>query len=246
MKKSNLIVCFLFAVFIVLSTLTYFFNSDRKVLKVESFIRNYFIEAYSILPKAFAKEKNVNLKESLNQDLVKENEELKKLLELNHTLGEFSFVNATILSRNVNSWLDVVVIDKGGKDGIKVGDAVVTSRGLIGKVTTCNKDNSIVSLLTTRNSYYVSVSIGKNNGLSYEYDRKKQVLKVKGISKNAQIEKGEKVITNGLGGVFPSGIYVGKVEKIESDTYDLSKIVSVSLEDNFDTINYVVVIGKEK
>lgn len=244
--KENKIVISIFAFLVVFSSLTYFLDPNRKIWKVESYIRNYLIEGYSILPKVFAKEESIKLDEYLDENLEKENEKLKNLLELNRTLHEFHFVNATILYRDVNHWLDTITIDKGQTDGIKVNDSVVTKSGLVGKVITVNKDNSIVSLLTTSDSYYVSVSVGEYNGLLYEYDKKENALKVKGIDKKGDIKVGDEVITNGLGELFPSGLYVGSVVRIENDTYDLSKIVYVDIGQSFNDIDYVMVVGAKK
>lgn len=244
--KDNKIVMGIFAFLVVLSSLTYFLNPNRKIIKFESWVRNYFIEAYSLLPKAFAKEENIKLEEYLNASLEEDNQELKELLELNRTLSDFEYVNATVLYRNVSYWLDTITIDKGEKDGVRVNDSVVTKNGLIGKVVTVNKDNSIVSLLTTDDSYYVSVSIDGYNGLLYAYDKKEQALKVKGIDKKGDIEEGDEVLTNGLGGLFPKGLYIGKVKKIENDTYDLSKVVYVDVDQNFNDIAYVMVVGVSK
>lgn len=244
--KNNKVLIGIFVFLVMFSSLTYFLNNNRKILMIESLIRNYLIEAYSILPKAFAKEETIQLDSYLNDSLKKENEELKRLLELNHTLSEFYYVNATVLYRNVNYWLDTITIDKGKEDGIKVNDSVVTKNGLIGKIITVNQNNSIVSLLTTTDSYYVSVSIKEYNGLVYEYSKEEKALKVKGIDKKGTIEIGDEVVTNGLGGLFPSGLYVGKVKKVENDTYDLSKIVYVDIEENFNAIDYVMVVGSKK
>ena len=242
--KKKIIV--LFAYLTILFSLTYFLNDNRKVSFIESNIKNYLIDIYSIFPKVFAKSENINITKYLNDDLNKEINELKDLLELNHTLNEFNYVNATVISRNVDYWLDTITIDKGSKSGIKVNDSVVTKNGLIGKVITVNKDNSIVSLLTNRNNYYVSVSINDDNGLLSGYDEKKNLMLVKGIDKNSEIKIDDIVVTNGLGGIFPSGIYVGKVKKIEKDNYDLSKIVYIDIKDNFKNINYVMVLGRNK
>ncbi len=244
--KNNKIVIGLFAFLVVFSSLTYFLNVNRKVFKIESFIRNYLIEAYSFLPKVLAKEQHIKLEKYLNESLKKENQDLKELLELNRTLSEFQYVNATVLYRNVNYWLDTITIDKGSKDGIAINDSVVTKDGLIGKIVTVNDKNSIVSLLTTNDNYYVSVRVNDYNGLLYEYDKKENAIKVKGIDKKGKIEVGDEVVTNGLGGIFPSGLYIGKVKKIENDTYDLSKIVYVDTKQNFNNINYVMVVGAKK
>lgn len=244
--KDNKIVMSIFAFLVVFSSLTYFLNPNRKIMKLESWVRNYAIEAYSLLPKVFAKEENIKLEEYLNSSLEEDNQQLKELLELNRTLSDFEYVNATVLYRNVSYWLDTITIDKGEQDGVGVNDGVVTKNGLIGKVVTVNKDNSVVSLLTTDDSYYVSVSVNGSNGLLYTYDKKEQALKVKGIDKKEEIKEGDAVLTNGLGGLFPKGLYIGKVKKIENDTYDLSKVVYVDVEQNFNDIAYVMVVGAHK
>lgn len=244
--KDNKIVMSIFAFLVVFSSLTYFLNPNRKIMKLESWVRNYAIEAYSLLPKVFAKEENIKLEEYLNSSLEEDNQQLKELLELNRTLSDFEYVNATVLYRNVSYWLDTITIDKGEQDGVGVNDSVVTKNGLIGKVVTVNKDNSVVSLLTTDDSYYVSVSVNGSNGLLYTYDKKEQALKVKGIDKKEEIKEGDAVLTNGLGGLFPKGLYIGKVKKIENDTYDLSKVVYVDVEQNFNDIAYVMVVGAHK
>ena len=56
------------------------------------------------------------------------------------------------------------------------------------------------------------------------------------------IQVGDVVTTSGLGGMFPRGIYIGTVEKIESDKYGLSKTLGVKTTQNFNNIHYVTVL----
>jgi len=53
-------------------------------------------------------------------------------------------------------------------------------------------------------------------------------------------------VTSGLGEVFPAGIYVGTVEKIESDKYNLSRNVYIKTKQNFNSIHYVTVLKEAK
>ena len=53
------------------------------------------------------------------------------------------------------------------------------------------------------------------------------------------------VMTTGLGSNFPAGIYIGKVVNITTDNFDLTKIVEVKSDVNFDDINYVTILKKE-
>jgi rod shape-determining protein MreC len=52
------------------------------------------------------------------------------------------------------------------------------------------------------------------------------------------------VVTTGMGGIFPSGILIGKVKEISSDHFDLAKTVYVSSEVDFDSINYVTILKR--
>ena len=59
------------------------------------------------------------------------------------------------------------------------------------------------------------------------------------------VQKGDTIITSGLGGMFPAGIYVGVVQDIKSDKYDLSKTLYIKTSQDFNDIHYVTVL-KEK
>ena len=72
----------------------------------------------------------------------------------------------------------------------------------------------------------------------YKYFGNLQVLK--GVS--TEINKGDVVLTSGLGELIPAGIYIGTVEKIESDKYNLSKNVYIKTYQDFDDIHYVTVL----
>jgi len=59
------------------------------------------------------------------------------------------------------------------------------------------------------------------------YNYSKNVLEVEGISNTEDVLVGDYVYTSGLGGIYPSGILIGMVDSISTDSYDLSKIINV-------------------
>ena len=61
-----------------------------------------------------------------------------------------------------------------------------------------------------------------------------------------EINKGDIVLTSGLGSMFPAGIYIGEVEKVENDRYNLSKTVFIKTYQNFNDIHYVTVLKEKK
>ena len=187
------------------------------------------------------------IQKNINSSLEKEIQELKETLELNKTLTEYSPVNATILSRNKSYWFNTITIDKGKKDGIKENMAVVTKYGLIGKINSISDTSSEVKLITSDDlNFKVSIAIKTNEVDNYAilngYDNKTQLIKATGIDKTTNINVGDSVLTSGLGEFFPAGIYIGTVEKIEKDKYNLSKTAYIKLSQNFNDIHYVTVL----
>ncbi len=190
------------------------------------------------------------IQKNVNVHLENEIQELKKMLELNRTLTEYTPINALVLSRNRAYWFQTLTIDKGKSSGLKKDMVVVTSEGLIGKITKLSYLSSEVTLITTNDvNQKISVSIAGPNGESYAllngYDQEKGLLKIIGVDKNASLEKGSILTTSGLGGMYPRGIYIGKIKEIEEDKYGLSKTLYVEAKQDFNKIHYVTVL-KEK
>ncbi len=185
-----------------------------------------------------------------NKNLENEVNKLKEALKLNNLLSDKVACNATVVSRNVGYWFDEITIDKGKKDGILKNMAVVTSKGLIGRVIKVSNHYSTVKLLSNDNmSNKISVKIAVNGdfvyGLISKYDSKTNTYTVEGISQNVEIPEGADVVTTGMGTTFPSGLLIGKVKKITKDNFDLSKVVEVNSSVNFDDIDYVTVLKRE-
>ena len=187
--------------------------------------------------------------EAENIELKQEIERLKGELNIDHVLTDYDYLNATVISRNSFYWYNMLTIDKGSHNGIKEGMVVINSTGLIGKITNVSTFSSDVKLITTNdtnNKISVTVTNGdtKLTGIINGYDYKKGLLTVEGISNTATVNNGDYVYTSGLGGVFPSGILIGKVEGITTDVYDLSKIINVKPSAKFDDINFVTVLKR--
>ena len=190
------------------------------------------------------------IQKNVNTSLEEEIQELKDVLELNRTLTEYTPINATILSRNKSYWFNQIMIDKGSKDGIKEDMAVVTKDGLVGKISRVYHNSSEIKLITSDDvNYKVSVTIQTGNGDSYAilngYDSDTECVMVTGVDKMSTVKQGDTIITSGLGGMFPGGIYVGVVQDIKSDKYDLSKTLYIKTSQDFNNIHYVTVL-KEK
>ena len=204
-------------------------------------------EEYQILENKVQETDSIKAK---NAELEDEVEKLRKTLDLNQTLSQDAYLNATVVNRNLGYWYNTITIDKGSKNGVEVDMPVVVSEGLIGKVSKVTNFNSTVKLLTSddiNNKISVKINVdGKNvYGLLSGYDKKTGAFIVEGIADNTEIKKGSMVLTTGMGDIFPSGILVGKVSKITKDNFDLARTVEVTSDVSFDDIRYVTILKRQ-
>ena len=253
-KKKNLMIGIISIIVLIITVISLVI--DRKVGHIETYLKDgaTMIQKIVLYPfTALNKEKNSTQSESyiiqknVNESLENEIQELKDVLDLNKTLTEYEPVNATILSRNKSYWFNNLTIDKGSSSGIKENMAVITKNGLIGKISKVYDNSSEVKLITSDDlNFKVSISIKTNNDDNYAilngYDKETGLISATGIDKTTEIKKDDIVLTSGLGEMFPGGIYIGTVEKVENDKYNLSKTVYIKTYQNFNEIHYVTVL----
>lgn len=183
-----------------------------------------------------------------DQTLAKENRQLKQELKLNHSLTDYSTVTASVLSRTPSTWQQQLIINKGQTSGVKKNMPVLSGSGLVGRVSEVNKTNSKVELLSdtgesaNRFAIHIDGASGKSvNGVITGYNSSTNLLEVGQVSSKAKISKGEKVVTSGMGGITPKGLYVGRVARVGKDDYGLAQKIYITPTTNFNEINIVTV-----
>ena len=271
--KNRRLFLVILIIVIVSAVLFYTIKKDRSLNTFESFTKDIVVEVQKIFYQpihGFSKmieeftslkdvkkenqilKSNVEKMEATEKENIEFKQEIERLsgaLNIEHVLTDYDYLNATVISRNSFYWYNMLTIDKGSHNGIKEGMVVINSTGLIGKITNVSTFSSDVKLITTNdtnNKISVTVTNGdtKLTGIINGYDYKKGLLTVEGISNTATVNNGDYVYTSGLGGVFPSGILIGRVEGITTDDYDLSKIINVKPSAKFDDINFVTVLKR--
>ncbi len=179
------------------------------------------------------------------KDLEKENEELRDILKKKVDMRDYNPEQATVIERNPDKWQDVVSIDKGAQQGIKKDMAVVTAKGLIGKVKNVSQFTSTVELLSSANrTNRISAVVEEDTrifGLIEGYDKEKQALLFTKIPSDAKVEKKQIVVTSGLGGIFPKGLVIGKVIEVTPDEYGLTQTAYVKPAADLNDISHVMV-----
>lgn len=220
-------------------------NKKGDYSKVEKYFKDfgYRLESF-LIPKVSMNDQEMI--EGINRELEEENQELSEMLELDST--EYHLIYATVIKRDVE-WYQELTINKGEEDGIRLDMAVISNHGLIGKIVKTTDHFSIVKLLST-NQQDMKVAVDVKNsqetfhGIIDGYSLDEQVIQVHNLSKNSNIEVGNSVYTNGLGGIYPSGIYVGKVIEVTYDNLGLSKVVKVKPDISYEKLRYVSIVDR--
>ncbi|WP_278848815.1 rod shape-determining protein MreC, partial [Leuconostoc lactis] len=149
------------------------------------------------------------------QTVEEENRELKKQLKLEATLTDFKTVTAVTISRSPTTWQSQLVINKGSKSGLKKGMPVLAGSGIIGRISEVNTTNAKVALISDTgedaNRFAITIKGNKGdvNGIVTDFDRETNQLIMGQVTSDNEIKAGDLVETSGLGGVIPSGLYVG-------------------------------------
>ena len=274
-KTKHILIMIITVIIIILAIFSITLKNDRQPNKIESLIKDTTTGVIKVvaIPFNFVWNKIEDFKELINirekyqlllpkvdriDSLTTENielrhqlEALKKELEIDYTINGYDFLNSTVISRNISYWYNTITIDKGSYNGVEVDMVVVNNNGLIGKVVSTTTFTSEVRLLTTNDTKNkISIAISNNSnkiyGLIKGYDYNKNHLEVEGISNEQPVNIGNYVYTSGLGGIFPSGILIGKVKEITTDEYDLSKIITVTPSVDFNDINYVAILKRKE
>lgn len=183
--------------------------------------------------------------------LREENQRMQEELELQTSLTEYRTISGTVISRNPDSWVDQIVVDRGTNDGVERGMSVMSGNGLIGRVTEANPTSSKVVLLTNleQSSNQVSSEIITDeeviHGLVAGYDAEREQLIMNQITSTAEIEVGEQVTTSGLGGTIPRSLVIGTVAEVSMDSHGLAQQVYIDPAADFDHLRFVTIIDRE-
>lgn len=273
LEAKHIILIILLIIAILLATFSYLVSDNRKLTPIEEIVKDtvttiqkvvYYpfryiddkIDMYKDLKNVYKENKKLkenikkyNLIKEENKNLKRELEYLKNILELEPTLSEYDYLHASVINRNVGYWYNTITINKGSYHGVEKDMVVINNKGLIGKVIKTTNFTSEIKLITTNDATTkISVGIDHNDniihGLLNGYDYKNNLLIVEGITNN-EFEKGDSVITTGLGGIFPAGILVGYVEETINDEYGLTNNIMVRSEVDFNNIYFVTILRRK-
>ena len=175
-----------------------------------------------------------------------ENERLRKLLELTDKLPEYNKTEATVVSVSDDKVSSVFTVNKGSLSGIKVKDVVVSSEGLVGYVRDVGFSwATVVTILDPQvavgaflpRTELVAMTEGhrelKSDGL----------CRLSYLENTSLINRGDTVVTSGLGGLYPEGITIGKISEITVRDNGLSQYGIITPAVDFSSLRYVCILS---
>lgn len=169
----------------------------------------------------------------------KEAERLRKILELKETIG-LRVIPARVIGLSPNPQSRAFFIDRGMKDGLRKGMAVVSGDGVVGRIGVVAPSSSLVIPI---------VEQGMRVSVLLEDSRTRGVLEGKGwsckllyVPREEGVREGHRVVTSGLDGVFPKGLWVGEVKKVERPPGKIFLEVEVRPYVDFSRLEEVLVV----
>lgn len=181
--------------------------------------------------------------ETLRADVAR----MENLLNL-PPLPAFRFEAARVARRDFSGWWQRMVIRKGTNYGITVGAPVVFSGGVVGRVTEVHRYTAIVDLITSPTFRLAATVSGDNRPFSYQGGLNDAFKSPRGtvefVPLDIYVTKAatKRVVTSGLGGVFPAGLTIGDLSSLESSGDGLFKVGEVALDERLGSLSEVTVL----
>jgi rod shape-determining protein MreC len=154
-----------------------------------------------------------------SQQLLAENTQLRKLLGTSERLSVKS-LTSEILYDARDAFTRKIVLDRGSQNGVALGQPVIDDIGVVGQVTRVFPFTAEVTLLTDKDQA-IPVQVVRSGLRSVAYGRGQSgVLDLRFMATNADIQKGDLLVTSGIDGVYPAGLAVAKVTLVENKSND--------------------------
>jgi len=170
----------------------------------------------------------------------KENESLKRELKFRTESG-FQTIAADITFFDPTNIRESIMINKGANDGVKEKMAATSEGFLIGRVTDVYSNSAKILLITDPMSS-VPALIPELTATGLIKGQVGMGLEMEQIPQEADLKKGQVVVTSGLGGEYPKGLVIGKVENITKKNNSIFQMASLRPLIDFKSLERVQVI----
>lgn len=194
------------------------------------------------------------LQQASYNKLVQDNKRYKEDLKFTQqqlAQNQFDLRIANVTSVDTDADTGTIVIDLGQNDGVRKDMPVISTEGMVGIISETSPFHSTVKLLTTldpldSNSKAIAATVvGKENesfGMIESYDKATGMLTMTQIKENDPLKKGDEIVSSGSGGLFPSGMIIGKVVSRQVGDFGLTNTATIQPAADFKDWKEVFVV----
>jgi rod shape-determining protein MreC len=168
------------------------------------------------------------------------NERLRALLNFKKSIAT-PLLPAQLVAFDPSGWFQTILIDKGRDDGVVLDMAVVSAEGLVGRVIGVGRHHAKVLLILDGNSA-VDAYIQSSRARGVLVGLGRELCLLKYVQRNEEVQVGDKVVSSGMGGVFPKGLLVGTVQEVVRGSSGLFQRVEVEPAVNFSRLEEVMIV----
>jgi rod shape-determining protein MreC len=170
-----------------------------------------------------------------------ENARLRRLLDLRQR-HPYSLLAADVAGRSLDRFGGSLTLGKGTEDGVLPNRAIVTPEGLVGRVERATAHQARVLTLLHRDCAVAArVERSRVEGVLRWDFGDHPTLHLLYVSSQEDVKEGDRILTSGLGGIFPEGIRVGTVERVALEPNGLMKEIVVRPSVDFRSVEEVLV-----
>lgn len=169
-----------------------------------------------------------------------------RLAELANYIGqvgqEWRYVSGDVIGRDLTGVIRTIHINAGTRNGVEVGDPVVSELGLVGRVTQVSATGAEVLLINDQNSAVNAVILNNEREPGLLRGTLSGELLLDLLDINADVQEAQQVYTSGLTQGFPPNILLGQIESVRISSDELFQQASVRSLVDFDALQIVLVI----
>jgi rod shape-determining protein MreC len=176
------------------------------------------------------------------QEKVEQNQRYGKILEFRNTQSYVSVI-AHVIGRDPSNWNASLIIDKGQKDGLKVGMPVVSVLGVVGRVFEMGNRTSKVILLSDP-AFSVAALVQRTRESGLLTGSLEGICRLEYLTDKADVKVGDSVITSKLSSIFPEGVLIGQIIDVRAsqNTHTVQCLVEPAVD--LSQIEEVIVIKR--
>lgn len=147
-----------------------------------------------------------------------ENKRLKGLLSYADSTPDIEYVSGMVIAHSQGMWFDTFTINLGRNHGVQKNMPVLNAQGLVGRVTQVGATYSkVVTIIDSSMSVSVMIERTRDSGMvrgRLEAGNAEDTLELYYLSVDSDLLPGDKVVTSGIGGIYPKGMLVGSVLEV--------------------------------